>query len=588
MVLPQDSYLKFGPYLDLMTGIRTALNINEGIIKVVGAEGSGKTALCRQLVSELKADGQQVIFFESPPESVEYLHKRIQSELDLPRDKNFTRSLTSYLLARQSPNNKLILIYDDAEKISKELFILIRLLNNIHDSSETLVSQVICGTGKLDRVFDDPDLRSLTQYLNQSFTLAPMNRDEIIDFCAGYTKLAGITGKDPSNKEITDLFMVSKGMPGKAFDLLEQLFSVRGAKPADNSGIQDGTDMAPGAANTAGDSPASLYAREVDDILDEDTEGESMAPVYFKVALSVIVVIATIVLALVLSRENEAVNARLASILEDDSPLYLDEVDPEAATTVLTEDVEVPVISGVQGVQANLAESGTPDTEPEVPVTANPVMAEMADESTAALTSAASLPGTEAAMTTSAVPENFPEPDLEVVDAPMDSPEPENVESLLETAATGTDEPQDMTALETTGVDNTPVTVTATEPGSTTEADMQAQLNAAIQRWLDAWESGNYADYLAAYHEDFESPYHDSRQAWETERQARIAGVTGIMVGYDRFELQDASDNEVTVRFWLYYARGSYADETWKEMVFARANDNWLILGERNLELIVR
>jgi hypothetical protein len=41
MVLSQDIYLRFGPYLDLLTGIRTALTINEGIIKVVGPDESG-------------------------------------------------------------------------------------------------------------------------------------------------------------------------------------------------------------------------------------------------------------------------------------------------------------------------------------------------------------------------------------------------------------------------------------------------------------------------------------------------------------------------------------------------------------------
>ena len=119
MVLTQDSYLRFGPYLDLMTGIHTALKINEGIIKVVAPEGCGKTVFCRELVRDLVNDGQEVIFFESPPESVDYLHKRIQSELDLPHDKDFTRSLTQYLLAKSPLRNKLTLIYDDAEKISK-------------------------------------------------------------------------------------------------------------------------------------------------------------------------------------------------------------------------------------------------------------------------------------------------------------------------------------------------------------------------------------------------------------------------------------------------------------------------------------
>jgi len=36
MYLSGDSYLKFGPYLETLSGIQTSLQINEGIIKVIG------------------------------------------------------------------------------------------------------------------------------------------------------------------------------------------------------------------------------------------------------------------------------------------------------------------------------------------------------------------------------------------------------------------------------------------------------------------------------------------------------------------------------------------------------------------------
>ena len=134
MAFPQANYLKVGPYLDAFQGIRTALKINEGIIKVVGAEGVGKSALCKQLVSELEAENQDVIYFETPPQSPDDLYQHIQSVLGLDKNKDFNRALTRYLL-ETSTNRKLLIIYNDAEQISKDLFILIRLLNNIHDDS---------------------------------------------------------------------------------------------------------------------------------------------------------------------------------------------------------------------------------------------------------------------------------------------------------------------------------------------------------------------------------------------------------------------------------------------------------------------
>ena len=69
MALPPENYYKIGPYLGVFQGIHTALDINEGIIKVVGPDGAGKSSFCHKLVEELKAQGQEVIYFEQPPES---------------------------------------------------------------------------------------------------------------------------------------------------------------------------------------------------------------------------------------------------------------------------------------------------------------------------------------------------------------------------------------------------------------------------------------------------------------------------------------------------------------------------------------
>ena len=587
MVLTQDSYLRFGPYLDLMTGIHTALKINEGIIKVVAPEGCGKTVFCRELVRDLVNDGQEVIFFESPPESVDYLHKRIQSELDLPRDKDFTRSLTQYLLAKSPPRNKLTLIYDDAEKISKEIFILIRLLNNVHNDAETLVSQVICGTDKLDKVFDDPDLRSLTQYLNQSFTLPPMTREEMEDFCSGYLQQAGITDKALTSKQLTDIFMAGKGMPGKTMELMAHQVSVsQGASssPAPLTGEDNEVSVAdsvPAPSSSARDEVASHYAREVDQILDEDTGYQSKFPMYFKLVLSVIVVVSTLVLAVVLSGDNETVNDRIAEILADDSPLYLDEVvDPVTVETAQTSEPDfVPVdmtdpAPDVIEESVTLASTDNVLTEP-VAALPSPVEPAVSNDPEPADTELASADVSfiedqtpEAALTEPAEDAVTPGIDLEV-DETM--PDAEQLALVNEESATDV-------------VTDAPEVVEAQDPAlSTTDA-----LDAVIAAWTEAWQAGDFDGYISAYDEDFTATNYDSLQAWETARRPRVEGVSGMMISYDRFDLVAEDTGQATARFWLSYSRGNYADDTLKEIVFLKEGEQWRIVEERNLEIIVK
>lgn len=596
MASSRDSYLEFGPYQELLAGIRTALTVNEGIIKLVGPEGAGKSALCRQLAVDLVANNQDVVFFDTPPESEEFLQRRIQSKLGLAKEKNFNRELTQYLLAKSPPHRKLTIVYDDAERISKDIFIFIRLLNNIHDDSETLVSQIICGTPKLDERFDDPELRSLTQYLNQSFTLAPMTREQLEDFCAGYIKMHDLQASRFSNRDITDIFMQSEGMPGKSLALLEKHFGTGVAQArTEEMAVEQEVQAGPEESQAMDETPVEdeEYAREVNEILKEDPgERRSFSPVYFKAALSILVLVATIVLMIVLSGDDEPVNVAVTQVeeevtpvVEDDTPVYLDEVDetvPVEQDTVTAEntggtaEVTLPVlatatdetgITEVEGENDTLQDSVDAQKEPlpspDLIVTAEnteTVTNEIAgppEEEVAAGTPAEEKGETLAAV--NVVPETVAD------DTPDEEPEqtddisPAAIEEVAET---------------------TPPEIDTAEPS------LEQTLSNAIARWVNAWQHGDFDGYLAAYDENFDPAYEDSREAWEDNRRVRIDGVEGMAISFDSLELLETGEDEALVRFWLYYSRAAYADETWKEVQFQQRGDDWLILSERNLRIV--
>ncbi len=708
MALPPENYFKIGPYLDVFQGIHTALDINEGIIKVVGPDGAGKSSFCLKLVEELQARGQEVIYFEQPPESSDYLYQLIQSALGLDKNKDFNRALTRYL-QETSATHKLVIIYNDAEKISKDLFILIRLLNNIHDHSATLVSQIIVGTSKLDELFDDPALRSLTQYLNQSFTLPPMSRIDLDDFYTSYKNAHGITGKDMTNKELTDLFIRSKGLPGKTAKILDNFFrpeevsqkktipvltntekpvetvehdtssqtsvepvrvSVKEsqtskpsreepdflqnlsllpdaepeAKSDDESValsaadktharekaqtkgrhleeerkkqkqketsasaaitetvIMHDTVLPPLGASETAQSPAisGHHARELDEILQRaSTTPIARGPLYFKVSLSVVVIITSMILAFVLSGESDAVNNKVAKILAIDAPLYLDEVSNNTASTapvtppnlatnpvgdqnntaVVTDDVTDDVTDvGTDGVTMAI-----PPNKSSVPVTTGGVNDDgnnrAADNDTEELPAAFSATATIASSATTDDAPLIPANSQQTVAQELPESEPvrqndSQASALIQNAANG--------VLETP--------IGTGEAGDPTENPaINETIDSAINDWLAAWQEGRFEDYLAAYHDEFIPSYHESYGLWLEQRRARIQGVTGISLSFDRLEYIDSSATEATVEFWLQYTRGSYADDTHKQLMLKQEGDGWLIVAERNIEVIRR
>jgi MSHA biogenesis protein MshM len=632
MEISRDLYLELSPYLELMQGVRTALSVNEGIIKVVGPDGSGKSSLCRKLEVDLQKEGTDVIYFTSAPESPDYLYQRIQSHLGLDKSKNFNKSLANYLLAKSPPNNKLVVIYDNAEQISKELFILIRLLNNIHGHSETLVAQIICGTDKLDTLFDDPDLRSLTQYLNQSFTIAPMNREQIQDFYSGFRNKMGITGHELNNADLTDIYMQGKGMPGKTLELLEHaikpkvdvtdttdnLLSEASATsdttitdttkpyklpdlPVTNATdkIQPAQDPAPFVAqqttqedqNISSSDELEDLEQEVSEILSLDKDRRTPAishATYFKAGLSSIVVVVTVVLAVVLSVDNEQENDRLAEILSDDSPLFMDEVagagagESEGVGVIESESVGAdspPDISIPSEAESDLANDTPIETTVRIIAETVPTLISAGQDSESLVTS------NNEATDESSEQGNITEPDVSDIAFTVENPEEiieeELVDVIDEVIEEVIEEPAEIVSTIQVSVTEASIPIEASSPVE----DIEITLNTAINAWLNAWEAGNFTGYQSAYHESFSPSYQDSYDIWVNQRKERIEGVQGISIGYDRFELIETSPENATVRLWQSYARNTYSDETWKELQFQNDNGTWLITSERNLQV---
>ena len=681
MAQPRDLYLHYSPYLELFTGVRTALSINEGIIKLVGPDGAGKTSFCHQIETYLTDQGQDVIFFESPPESADYLFGVIQDVLGLDKNRNFNNSLTEYLLDKKAPDNKLYVIYDDAQDIDKEIFILIRLLNNIHNDAETLVSQIVCGNEQLDVRFDDPDLRSLTQYLNQSFTLSPMDRTELEDFCTGYLKMIDSSGRDFNSKELTEFFLMSKGLPGNTIALLDKALSAEAmvesedesmssphafdtesetetetdtetdtetksdsdqaaetlsmedteisetisdtfsntisdttATSDDNGPIStfdleideergevadeentaaliEDEDELPVAASDQTDTrskTAEEHMQEINRILGKDSDpGRGMKPTYFKIAISIMVVIVTMILASVLSGDNEAVNNQIARMVADDAPLYSDQVSEnapqispvETTTTAVTEEVEI-------GNPTTLPDLETAINEEGINASVNETISETTDSFTEQQNSQSESLLSE---------QELSEPELSDLElseqelSDLEPFEPELSEAEL------TEETETSLALSTTDVSVTEETAleepTTEEPATEEQIDeapgaLNVVLAESISEWLDAWASGNINAYFAAYDQNFVPSYIESIELWEAQRRSRIAGNSGISTAFDRLELLQSSDTEATVRFWLNYSSDTYADETLKELTFHKEGTRWYILEERNIDVI--
>lgn len=108
-----------------------------------------------------------------------------------------------------------------------------------------------------------------------------------------------------------------------------------------------------------------------------------------------------------------------------------------------------------------------------------------------------------------------------------------------------------------------------------------------IGRWLGAWMSRDFEEYLGYYHARFRPPRNQTTESWQAQRQRRLGSAGGVEIGYDKVELLRSSGDRATLRFWIHYESATYEDETQKELELIKDDGSWKIIRETNLEIVI-
>jgi hypothetical protein len=207
-------YLDVSPYKEILAGMEAALGINEGIIKLTGAHGTGKTALGYQLSAILQQRSRQVVFFLHGPRNPDDLQTGILRQLHLREQGNFTRRLTEYLLGLTAENRQLHVLIDNAQQMDEPTLNAVRMLCNIQDGPRALVHVVLLGSPALNDRLAQPGLRSFTQHLSHSFQLQPMQDEQVKDFCWAYWREKLVERAPPDDRWVGEMLKISGGLPG--------------------------------------------------------------------------------------------------------------------------------------------------------------------------------------------------------------------------------------------------------------------------------------------------------------------------------------------------------------------------------------
>ncbi len=200
-----------------MNTLLYAIHAREGFIKITGEVGTGKTMLCRKLLSSLDASFR-VAYVPNPYLEPQSLLLVIAEELSVPLPQEITqhsllKAITHALLSFAREGLKVVICLDEAQAMPTETLEALRLLSNLETEKRKLLQVVIFGQPELDEKLNMPSIRQLKQRISFDHHLKQLDYDEMQDYVSHRLKVAGYRGaKIFSSAALYMMFVKSQGV----------------------------------------------------------------------------------------------------------------------------------------------------------------------------------------------------------------------------------------------------------------------------------------------------------------------------------------------------------------------------------------
>ena len=204
-----------------------AVTHDEGIVKISGEVGSGKTMLCRVLIERLPAQ-VAIVYLSNPSLSRADILYAIADELriELPENARASavlRSLQDHLIRLYGEGRRVVVLIDEAHAMPTETLEEIRLLSNLESNHSKLLQLVLFGQPELNDILARPDMRQLKERITHNFPLEPLVRDDIAEYMEFRMRAAGYRGPNVFSPSATKIIaQASQGLTRRIIMLADK------------------------------------------------------------------------------------------------------------------------------------------------------------------------------------------------------------------------------------------------------------------------------------------------------------------------------------------------------------------------------
>ncbi len=177
-------------YIWAFEQITAAVRQREGLVLVTGEPGTGKTLMCRTLLSRLSGQHLVSVILDPCVRIEELLQQMLQDfgVLGAPRGSErlgrheLVATLHRFLASLIPQNMTAVLVIDEAQHLHPSVLEQLRLLSNCESDRAKLLQIILVGTPALEEFCHSPRMQHLDQRIARRCRLHPLRREEVADY----------------------------------------------------------------------------------------------------------------------------------------------------------------------------------------------------------------------------------------------------------------------------------------------------------------------------------------------------------------------------------------------------------------------
>ena len=217
-LLPDPTFIYWSPqHRRAYTMLEYGLLTHAPITLITGEVGAGKTTLVHHLLDNIEED-VTIGFISNAQGSRGELLRWVLMALDLPAAADETyvdlfARFQGHLIEEYASGRRVILIFDEAQNLSRESLEELRMFTNINANKDELLQLILIGQPELNDLVRRPDMTQFAQRISSNYHLPAMDVTTMRGYIGHRLKVVGARQNFFSSEAIALIHAATRGVP---------------------------------------------------------------------------------------------------------------------------------------------------------------------------------------------------------------------------------------------------------------------------------------------------------------------------------------------------------------------------------------